>query len=78
MDTKGKLASAFLFYLFYKSKPVQNFKNDATFLFYNFDNIVIYKNLYHSLILSNFYTTLRLIPYVSNKIRVEYHPLPKG
>ena len=68
MDTKGKLASAFLFYLFYKSKGVQKFKNDATFLIYNFDNIVIYKNIYQSLILSNFYTTLRLIPYVSNKI----------
>ena len=38
MDNKGKLASAFLFYFFYKSKPFQNFKNDATFLFYNFDN----------------------------------------
>tara|TARA_B100000242_G_scaffold294327_1_gene276400 strand:- start:598 stop:2289 length:1692 start_codon:yes stop_codon:yes gene_type:complete len=69
MDTKGKLASAFLFYLFYKSKGVQKLKNDATFLLYNFDNIVIYKNLYQSLILSNFYTTLRLIPYVSNKIK---------
>ena len=68
MDTKGKLASAFLFYLFYKSKGVQNFKNNATFLLYNFDNIVIYKNLYQSLILSNIYTALKIIPYISNKI----------
>ena len=68
MDTKGKLASGFLFYLFYKSKQFQNFKNDTTFLFYNFNNIVIYRNLYQSVILSNIYTALKIIPYVSNKI----------
>ena len=68
MDTKGKVASAFLFYIFCKSKSVQTFKNNTTFLLYNFDNIVLYKNLYQSLVLTNFYTTLRLIPYVSNKI----------
>jgi sphinganine-1-phosphate aldolase len=68
MDTKGKVASGFLFYIFCKSKAVQTFKNNTTFLLYNFDNIVLYKNLYQSLVLTNFYTTLRLIPYVSNKI----------
>ncbi len=68
MDTKGKLASGFLFYLFYKSKSFQNFKNDTTFLLYNFDNIVLYNNLYKSVVLSNIYTALKIIPYVSNKI----------
>ena len=78
MDVKGKLASSFLFYLFLKSKPVQNFKNNTTFLFYNLNNIQIYKQLYQSLIVTNFYTALKIIPYVSNKINTGIKSATEG
>ena len=78
MDIKGKLASSFLFYLFLKSKPVQKFKNDTSFLFYNLDNIQLYKQLYQSLIVTNFYTALKIIPYISNKINTGIKSATEG
>ena len=68
MNLKEKTASGFLFFLILKSKTLLNFKNNAVFLFYNFNNITIYQQLYKSVIMNNFYFIMKLLPYISAKV----------
>ncbi len=68
MNLREKTASSFLFFFLLKSKTLLNFKNNAVFLFYNFNNITIYQQLYKSVIMNNFYYIMKLLPYVSAKV----------
>lgn len=75
---RDRLASGFLFYLVLKSRTFQRFKENTVFLYYNIDNLRIYQQLYQNLVLNNFYFVMKLLPYVSNKIKTGIDSATEG
>ena len=75
---RDRLASGFLFYLVFKSRTFQRFKENTVFLYYNIDNLRIYQQLYQNLVLNNFYFVMKLLPYVSNKIKTGIDSATEG
>ena len=68
MELKQKLTSTFLFFMFIKSNFFLNFKNNVSFIYYNFNNLPLFQHIYEKYVLENLYYTIRYLPYISSKV----------
>ena len=68
MEIKQKLTSTFLFLMFMKSNFFLNFKNNVSFIYYNFNNLSLFQHIYEKQVLQNMYFMIRYLPYISSKV----------
>tara|TARA_Y100000590_G_C15692483_1_gene1003923 strand:+ start:185 stop:1861 length:1677 start_codon:yes stop_codon:yes gene_type:complete len=69
MELPKKLSPLFFMYLFSRSTYFRNFKNNTSFIFYNFNNLPLYHEIFQRNVLQNMYTVIKLLPYISQKVR---------